>query len=265
MAPLFARIKVVRNFLVDRLRYGVPECLGPMDREVLFLVDGVGRFQAGALMARRALRELGADMGTVLYDWQTFIFGEVLSDLMWYRRNRLMGVKLARKLLTFRRRHPDTRIHILSFSGGAGIAIFALEALRDRSLIDTLILACPAMSSTYNLAPALRTVQRAYALTSHRDSVILGWGTRILGTTDRRHEPGAGLVGFRIPPGLSQPDSDTYRRLQEIRWTPDLKKLGHPGGHTGWAGAKLLRLHLLPFLRGEPALPAHEVGSPINS
>ena len=259
MAPLLTRADVVAKYMVDRLRYGVPEVLGSVDREVLFLVDGVGRFQAAALMVRRALRETGSDIGTILYDWQTPIFGEVLSDLMWYRRNRLMGVKLGRKLLTFRRQHPETRIHVLAYSGGAGIAIFGLEALRGRSLIDTLILACPAISAQYNLAPALRTVQRCYALTSHRDSVILGWGTRIFGTTDRRYESAGGRVGFRIPPDAPEDDADVYGRMRQIRWTPDLRKLGHPGGHTGWAGVKLLHKHLMPLLRGNPHLPTYEV------
>ena len=259
MGPLLARADVVAKYIVDRLRHGVPEVLGSVDHEVLFLVDGVGRFQAGALMARRALREMNSDIGTILYDWQTPIFGEVFSDLMWHRRNRLMGVKLGRKLLTFRRQHPETRIHILAFSGGAGIAIFGLEALRGRSLIDTLILACPAISSAYNFAPALHAVQRCYALTSHRDSIILGLGTRIFGTTDRRHESAGGRVGFRIPPDASQEDTDAYGRMRQIRWSPDLRKLGHTGGHTGWAGAKLLHKHLMPLLRGDPQLPTHEV------
>lgn len=259
MAPVLSRVDVVAKYIADRLRYGVPEVLGPVDREVLYLIDGVGRFQAAALMVRRALREMGSDIGTILYDWQTPIFGEVLSDLMWHRRNRLMGVRFGRKLLTFRRQHPETRIHILAYSGGAGIAIFGLEALRGRSLIDTLILACPAISSAYNLAPALLAVQRCYALTSHRDSLILGLGTRIFGTTDRRHESAGGRVGFRIPPDASREDADAYGRMRQIRWSPDLRKLGHPGGHTGWASAKLLHKHLMPLLRGDPHLPTHEV------
>ena len=262
MAPLLTRADVIAKYIVDRFRYGVPEVLGSVDREVLFLVDGVGRFQAGALMTRRALREMNSDIGTILYDWQTPIIGEVLSDLMWYRRNRLMGARLGRKLLTFRRRHPEARIHILAFSGGAGIAIFGLEALRRRRLIETLILACPAMSSAYNFAPALRTVRRCYALASHRDRVILGLGTRIFGTTDRKHESAGGRVGFRIPPDAADEDVETYARMKEIRWTPALKKLGHPGGHTGWASAKLLRLHLLPLLNGRPDLTTYDVTPP---
>ena len=259
MGPLLSRADVIAKFTLDLLRYGLPEVQGSVDREVLFLVDGVGRFQAGALMARRALRDLGSDIGTILYDGQTPVYGEVLSDLMWYRRNRLMGAKFGRKLLTFRRQHPDTRIHVLAFSGGAGIAIFGLEALRGRALIDTLILACPAVSQAYNLAPALRAVQRCYALTSHRDSVILGLGTRIFGTTDRKFESAAGRVGFCIPLDASKGDAEVYARMRQVRWTSDLKKLGHPGGHTGWASPKLLRRHLLPLLQGDPHLSTHEV------
>lgn len=259
MKFLLTRADIVAKFFVDCARYGLPDEIGPMHREVLFLIDGVGRFQLGVVMARRALREAGGDIGSVMFDWQTFIVGEVFSDLVWYRRNRLMGSKLARKLLAFRRDHHDTRIHMLAISGGAGISIFALEALRGRRLIETLVLACPAMSSTYNLAPALAATKRCYALTSHRDKVILGVGTRIFGTTDRRFEAAGGMVGFRIPTDLTPEETQAYRRMHEIRWTPELEPLGHPGGHAGWINPTLLRRHLVPMLHGNPLLPTHAV------
>ncbi len=257
MGFLTCRIAAVSQYFAERIRYGTPEFIGSSDREVVFILDGVGRFQFAPILIRRMLRAAGSDIGTFLYDWQFGLVGEIWTDLMWLRRNRLMGAKLARKLLTFHRTHANTVIHVVSFSGGAGVAVFALEALRGRRIIETLVMACPALSPEYNLGPALRTVVRGYALISRRDTGILGLGTRIFGTTDRRFVGAAGLRGFQRPAWLSLEDREAYERFREIQWEPSLKAEGHTGGHTGWIAERMLRHHLLPILRGEPLLPVH--------
>ena len=262
MGFLATRVAVVSTCLAERIRYGTPELVGSVDDEVLFILDGVGGFQFGPLMVRRALRLERQALGTVLYHWQFGLPGEIWTDLMWLRRNRLMGAKLARKLLAFRRAHPKTRIHLLAYSGGAGIAVFACEQLRARPLIETLVLPCPALSPVYNLAPALRATRRCYAMVSRRDRGILGLGTRIFGTMDRRFLAAAGMTGFQMPVGASEEDRNAYGRLREIHWSPSLKKLGHHGGHTGWLAIPFLRTHLLPILRGEPLLPTRTVDAP---
>jgi hypothetical protein len=245
--------------VAERVRHGAPELVGTIGDEVLFILDGVGGFQWGPLMVRRALRLEREALATVLHRWQYGLPGEIWTDLMWLRRNRVMGAKLARRLLAFRRTYPDTRIHLLGYSGGAGIAVFACEALRARRIIETLMLPCPALSSSYNLGPALRATIRCYALISRKDRGILGLGTRVFGTTDRRFEAAAGMTGFRIPAEASAEDRAAYDRLREIHWSPALKALGHHGGHTGWLSVPLLRKHLLPILRGHPLLPTTEV------
>lgn len=243
----------------DRLRYGLAETEGPLDREVVFVLDGVGGFQLAPLALRRALRTPESAVGSVLFRWQTAVPGEFLTDLMQLRRNRLMGLQLARRILAFRRCHPQTVLHLVAFSGGVGVAVFACEWLRGRGGLETFIMACPALSPEYNLAPALRSVVRSYALVSHRDWLILGIGTRVLGTMDRRFSRAAGYVGFRIPTNITSDQIGRYNRLRFIRWTPALKAVGHHGGHFAWARPPFLREHLLPLLRGKPKLAAERV------
>lgn len=262
MGVLADRIKIVSAYVDELVRRGASERVGPVNREVLFLLDGVGGLQAGPLLARRALRLEGHRCGTILYSWQYGVPGEIWTDLMWFRRNRVVAAKLTRKLLAFRRANPETKIHMLAFSGGAGIAVFACEQLDGRPLIDTLILAGPALAPAYNLGRALRAVNRCYALISHRDKWILGVGTRLFGTIDRFHCAAAGQVGFRIPAGLSAEDSQAYDRFREIPWSPALGRLGHHGGHTSWASVAFLRRHLPTLLEGSPALPVHELKPP---
>ena len=261
MVFLTTRIKAILSYLIERAGNGTPECVGTPDREVLFVLDGVGGFQFAPVLVRRALRRAGSPLATILYAWQFGLPGEIWTDLMWHRRNRLMGRRLARKLLAFRRSHPETIIHLLAFSGGAGIALFACEALGSRAVVETLVLGCPAMSPSYNLGPALKAVKRCYVLVSDRDRWILGLGTRIFGTTDRRFEPAAGQLGFRMPVDLSAEDAVAYEGLGEIRWDASLRQAGHRGGHTAWVASGFLRKHLLPLLRGEPLLPVHAISA----
>ncbi len=305
MGTLVDRGSVVQAYLAELRRYGLPKVVEPTDREVLFLLDGVGGFQAAVLMVRRVLRQLHEPIGTVLFRWQCRPPGRVLSDLIWHRRNRRKAAELAEEIVRFRDEHPNTVVHLMAYSGGCGVAVFACESLRGRRLLDTLILACPAISPEYDLGPALAAVKRCYALVSRRDSWILGLGTRIFGTTDRRHTASAGMVGFQRPTSLppSQPGSESdvairrldashlppsqggtqggplvresilapgydhsgYENFFQIQWSPELIALGHHGGHTGWASTAFLREHLLPLLRGEPKLPVDRYGSEVGA
>jgi len=255
------RVRVISTCVIERLRHGLPTVEGPLDHEVLFILDGVGRFQFAPLIIRKVFRSLEAPMGTIVYDWQFGLTGEIWTDLMWLRRNRLMAARLARQIVRFRRDHPTTSIHVFGYSGGAGVAVMACEHLRGRRLIDTLLLAAPALSPTYNLAPALGAVERCYALISPKDRWLLGTGTTIFGTIDRCCAPAAGMMGFRIPRESSRRDRESYSRIQEVHWTPELKRDGPSGGHIGWMSERFMRKHLLPLLSGKPLVEARPVAA----
>ena len=80
MGFLATRVAVVSTCLAERIRYGTPELVGPVDDEVLFILDGVGGFQLGPLMVRRALRLERHALGTVLYHWQFGLPGEARTQ-----------------------------------------------------------------------------------------------------------------------------------------------------------------------------------------
>lgn len=259
MGFLVTRAKLIAVYTAELLRHGLPEAVGPVDREAIWILDGVGGFQFMPLLIRRVIREENWPIGTLWYRWQCGLPVEIWTDLMWHSRNRRQAKCLADSILRFRENHPAARVHIVAYSGGCGIAVFACEKLAPHAAVDTMVLACPAISPTYNLAPALRAVNRCYALISRRDNVILGAGTTVFGTVDRRFTCAAGMTGFLRPRDLGAAEAAEYDKLRQIEWSADLRRYGHRGGHTGWANLPFLREHLLPLLRGEPKLPLREV------
>jgi len=259
MGFLTTRVVAVSDYLAERVRHGLPAEDFHVSGHAVLVIDGVGGFQFAPALVQRALRLEGSSRNILMFRWQTAVVGDIWTDLCWHRRNRLMAARLARGLRAWRRRNPHGRLDVVAFSAGAAIAVFACEQLRGRPFVETMVLACPALSRKYNLGPALRAVRRCIALISRRDRFLLGAGTRLFGTVDRRFEPAAGLRGFALPDAVPPEDRAAYARLREIWWDPSLHVLGHHGGHTGWGRVSFLRKHLLAMLDGAPHLPTHPV------
>jgi len=253
------RISLVRRRIAERIRYGrVPDDT-ESDRPVIVVVDGVGRFQFAPYALRRALRELGSEIEVLQYEWQYGLTGEIWTDLLWLRRNRVMGAGLARRLLRLRRRCADRPIHLFALSGGCAIAVFACECLRGREIVASLVLAAPALSAGYNLGPALTAARHCYTLVSRLDRVVLGAGTRLFGTSDRKFVRAAGMIGFDRPSGLPDEYQQGYDRCRQIRWGPSLEGDGHGGGHAGWIASGILRRYLPGLLAGNTELPTETI------
>ncbi len=245
------RASLLWHRVSERVSHGrVPE-MPTSDGPVLVVLDGVGRFQFAPYTIRRVLRERESPIETVMYDWQFGIVGEIWTDLCWFRRNRVMGARLARLLRRIHRVSPDRPIHVFAFSGGAGIAVFACERLGERRMVDTLVLAAPALSPGYDLRPALRAVERCVVLVSPRDRLVLGVGTRLFGTTDRAFGTAAGQVGFEGMNDLPRVSGPGYDRYRQIRWDASLCRDGHYGGHAGWIAPPFLRRYLPGLLGGD--------------
>lgn len=248
MSPLIDRIRVITTVFGDRLRRGLPLVEGPLDGDVIFILDGVGGFNFAPVMIRRAIRARALPIGTVVVKWQFGLPGEIWTDLMWLRRNRVIAARLARRLLAFRRVHPTTRIHLFGYSGGGGVAVFVCEALRGRCVIENLILIAPALSPDYNLAPALRSVIRCTVFASENDRYLLGLGTRLFGTIDRQRVVAAGNVGFHLPVAATHEDRARYGKVSQVRWSQSFRQWCVSGGHIGWLSEPFVASVLLPLI-----------------
>jgi len=253
------RLKLTWCRISERLRFGVvPETDGS-DRPVVVVLDGVGRFQFAPYMIRRVCREASLDYAVIRFDWQFGAVGEIWSDLMWLRRNRVQAVRFARLLRRLRREQPKRPIHVFAFSGGNGVAVFGCEYLHGLDVVDTLIMAQPALSPGYDLSRALGAARRGYVLISERDLLILGLGTRLFGTMDRVYRPSAGLQGFVRPSGLPAEARAAYDRCRVFRWRPTWVRADHNGGHTGSISETFLRRFLGPMLDGSVDEPYERI------
>lgn len=231
--------------------YLVPERL---DRGLVFCLDGVGGYNIGPQWLREGLDEGGVLCAIYVFDWGHGPAGLFLADLLDEAGNRRRAAEMARLVTNYRRNYPGRPVYLVGHSGGAGMVVFALEAMAPDVTVDAAILLAPALDPGRNLAPALRHVRTGcYTTYSAVDFPLMGLGTSAFGTMDRKHTVSAGLVGFHVPKALSKADRREYAKLRQAKWDLALLARGHTGGHMGWSSPWFARQYLAPILRGEEA------------
>ncbi len=248
MRVLLSRLGMVAAAVREGWPLRVPTLEGDPRRGTVFLLDGIGGILLAPVTARRGFREAGLPLATYAYDWHVGPRGELLADLVWLRRNRVEGLRFARVIRRFHRDYPGAPLHVVAWSGGTGIAVFAAEHLGGLARINTLVLCCSALSPDYPLGAALQNVDRCYALASRRDYGFLGLGTTVFGTIDRKHCRAAGLVGFRPPPDAPAGGEPWGGKLRHIWWDADMRRFGNHGHHVGTATVAFARHRLAPLL-----------------
>ncbi|MCA9242326.1 MAG: alpha/beta fold hydrolase [Phycisphaerales bacterium] len=197
----------------------------------------------------RGLIEGGVMSHVEIYDWTTQVPGNFLGNLAMLDRNRDEAAKLAKRILEYRDANPGAPIHLVGHSGGAGIAILALEALPPGRQIDMAMLLAPAISPNYDLSTALRRTRSGIINFYSEHDLSLQVGTSVFGTIDRNTGPSAGAIGFDRPADLDDANSRLYdKRLRQVRWTRRLKSRGADGTHVGWATRTFAREYLAPMI-----------------
>jgi len=187
-----------------------------------------------------ALRQGGAADRVELFDWTCHDPG--LGALQAYARNRHEAVRIAQLISARAAANPTGRIILTAESGGAALAVWALERLPRDLHVDQVLLVQPALSPGYDLSLALKHVrEKMYYTSSPGDWLVLGLGTRLFGTSDGRKIDAAGFVGFRSPPG-------PYQKLVEVRYEPEWMRWGDFGFHTGGMSTAFAFHVLAPLL-----------------
>jgi len=228
---------------------------------IVFILPGIEGRSIWNRNVALGLDEGGVASAIEIYDWTTGLPGGFVVNLADLQRNREQARRLAERIVQYRDEHPRGTVHLVGHSGGAGIAVMALEALPAGRQIERAILLAPALSPTHDLAAALgHTRFGIYNFFSPRDVGLLVVGTSVFGQMDREHGISAGAIGFHAPPDASDEDRALYRaRLRQVRWTPRMKLVGADGSHIGWTSRRFASEYLAPIIRESEAarpLPA---------
>jgi pimeloyl-ACP methyl ester carboxylesterase len=214
----------------------------PTPHPYLLHLPGIGGTRKIDLYMTDGLKQGGFTGQIDIYDWTEN--DEGLSALVNDARHRRQAKIIAEKLTQQYDKDPTSPIYLSCHSGGAGLAIWALEDTPDRVKVRTLLLLAPALSPNYDLTKALRHVTgNAYSFNSLNDVVL--WGCRWTGTVDGLKTDGAGRVGFTKPPAG---DEQQYAKLIQFPYQSDWIRLGDRGDHIGAMSRSFSREVLAPLV-----------------
>lgn len=219
----------------------------PPGNTVVFVVDGAGgRFPCVDRLEDFAA--CGCPLEVINVPW-THGYKHNLKDQTDCLHSRMEGQKLAALVTSYRMENPGCRICVLGYCAGCGVALAGAEEMPPNT-IDEMVFLAPSVSPCYDLRPALRAIRcRLTAFCSRRDFVVLGLVMHCVGTTDRRHGPAAGFVGFH-PVLDGSPEDALYEKLCERNWHLADCGLTHFGGHFGYTRSRFMATNVLPVLLG---------------
>ena len=222
---------------------------------VVFVADGAGNTAGLSAALREAVAAEQLPLCVETFDWSYGPY-RYLADEVDSRHAREAGARLAARVAAYRQDYPYGKVYLVGHSAGSLAVLTAAEHLPPAG-VERLILLAPAVSSRYDLRPALCTARLGIdVFTSARDWAVLGLGVGLIGTTDRHWGAAAGRVGFT--PVIEAPgDAALYAKLREHPWDPCVAWTGNAGGHFGtYEEPRYLHAYVLPLLaREEPAAP----------
>jgi hypothetical protein len=217
---------------------------------LLIVVGGVGGLDWCGIAVRHVVKVVRMPYSVQLFPWGHG-FLRWHADLTNVTNRDARAEVLAETISRFKTDHPRSPVVMVAKSGGAGVGVKALELL-DPETVERAVLLAPALSPRYDLTVALRAVRHEMVVFwSPLDVIILGFGTRLFGTTDRVRTASAGLLGFQIPASLAHDPNRNreYRKLRQIRWHPRMAATGNFGGHVGPDSPFFIKKYVVPLLQ----------------
>jgi hypothetical protein len=218
----------------------------PPPEPVLIHLPGVSGTSIIDHTLRDGLVRAGFDGPFEFFDWTCRDPG--IPALHNRARNLEQAKILAEKITKQFREYPDQPIYLTCHSGGSGPAVWALEALPEDVNIECFVLLAPALSPGYDLSKAMSRVRgKVYCFYSEADDMILGTGTRLMGTIDGVRCDAAGRVGFNKPVGV---DEAQYAKLVQKPYERAWTRYGHLGGHIGVMQTAFAQAVIGPLMLG---------------
>jgi pimeloyl-ACP methyl ester carboxylesterase len=223
-----------------------------LERGLVLVLPGVEGESCVNHSIARGLAEGGIDCAIEIHDWTTGVILLFVYHLRAWKRNLRQAEKLARRIVEYRRSFPGRPVWMVGHSGGGAMTVLTVERLPADAPVTGAILLEPSISPGYDLSKALaRTESGVWNFRSILDVGFEGIATCIGGTTDSRYGPAAGMVGFRLPAGLSDADRRLYETgLHEVPFRPAMIADFHFGGHFGPTNRVFVAERIAPLLKG---------------
>lgn len=213
------------------------------DHGLVWMLPGIEGGPAAFAWAHAGLRAGGVKSAIRVFDWERP--GRPLDNLTDYEGNLVKAAEIADHIREYRESHAAQPIDVVGYSGGGGLAILTTEALPTNIHIRNLILAQAAISPDYDLSKAAAHVDgKIVNFYCPSDWMVLGLGTRVFGTVDRKESDSAGMVSFKVRPDSSPFDG----KLVQHPWTLDWMCSGHFGTHLGILTYGWNRDYVAPYL-----------------
>lgn len=173
--------------------------------------------------------------------------GRSLTDHLDHDNQVSQSQRLASQVTTYSANYPDHPIYLVGHSTGCAVVLMAAESLSPGT-IDGITLLAPSVSANHDLRPALRSTRGGvHVHCSAEDRWILGFGMKILGTSDLNYSDAAGLYGFKLV-SASPDDAALYQKIHQHPWDSTLAWTGNDGSHYGCIQPRFLKAYVLPEL-----------------
>jgi hypothetical protein len=192
---------------------------------------------------RQAVCQANMSLEVVDFPWSNGP-GRIFADLRCHSHHKEKGQELAGLILTQCQSCPGARIYLVCHSSGAAVVLAAVEYLPPGS-VDRIILLAPAVSTYYDLRPALACARQGIdCFYSPWD--LTSYSVALVGTTDGYHLPSAGAWGFT--PVTDSLGGCTYQALRQHGWSTEMRCARHFGGHYGCTRLGFFQDYIVPLL-----------------
>jgi pimeloyl-ACP methyl ester carboxylesterase len=220
------------------------------DKGYTIVLPGVEGTSGRNISIVRGLIDAGHPAAVEVRDWTTGHWPLWPYHLMALERNREQAREIAAQIVKYQDCYPGRPVTLIGHSGGAAIAVLALEALPPERRVMQVVLLAAAISADHDLSTALARTERGIVnFHSWGDVSYLIVGTLALGTIDRQHAISAGASGFHVPENLTDDQRRLYEtRLHQVPYRLAMLRSYNTGGHFSPTNRKFVAEWVAPRL-----------------
>ncbi len=200
----------------------------------------------GRRSVKVGLRDSGYDGMFIYWPWHekwTGIFPKPSLPALWdVEVQERQACEISAFIKKYRLEYPGMAVHLMGCSAGGAVAVRVLEKLAETNQrVDSVGLLSVAVWPGRNLVKlAEKTVDgKLVNFCSAADCLILGLGTLMFGTGDRRHSCASGMLGLK---------RTLAGKVENSWWTPTMMRLGRYGGHNSAVKSTFIARHVVPVL-----------------